>query len=214
MMTSAYDEMYLDDAMNNLGDMFDYAVNDCGIEGDDIYVWFFVSEIAKQFGRGNPKYIAGLSGSELASEINFRTKRMRLDVIPTSSIDKSPEYWVGWILAYYQWFTGLRFIDLYRNGLTFKRVLSLYPTLHEADITKFVDVANDIISNNKKNNNSLKEIRMARGLTQSSLAEKSGVSLRMIQLYEQGRQDIKKAQAISIVHIARVLGCEVEDLLE
>jgi DNA-binding Xre family transcriptional regulator len=33
-------------------------------------------------------------------------------------------------------------------------------------------------------------------------------------MYEQRNKDINKAQAVSLVKIARVLGCEVEDLLE
>ncbi len=32
MTTRAYEETYLNDAMNNLGDMLDYAVNDCGYD--------------------------------------------------------------------------------------------------------------------------------------------------------------------------------------
>lgn len=31
-MTHAYDEQYLSDAMNNLGEMMDYAVNTCHFE--------------------------------------------------------------------------------------------------------------------------------------------------------------------------------------
>ena len=57
-------------------------------------------------------------------------------------------------------------------------------------------------------------MRKASGLTQKKLSEDSGVSLRMIQLYEQKKQDINKAGAQSLVQIARVLGCDVEDLLE
>ena len=33
-------------------------------------------------------------------------------------------------------------------------------------------------------------------------------------MYEQRNKDINNAQAISLVRIARVLGCDVEDLLE
>ena len=51
-------------------------------------------------------------------------------------------------------------------------------------------------------------------MTQKELSENSGVSLRMIQQYEQRIKDINKGQAIGLANIARVLGCEVEDLLE
>ena len=34
MVTHAYNESYLNDAMNNLGDMFDYADSVLGFKGD------------------------------------------------------------------------------------------------------------------------------------------------------------------------------------
>jgi len=131
--------------MNNLGDMLDYAVNDCGFDAEEFFGYFIVSGVAEAFERGNPKYIAGLSGPELASEVIYRTFRSRQDTPSAENIDKSPEYWTGWILAYYQWYSVLRFSDMQKNGLTINRVLSLYPTLHEADISKFISVAEHII---------------------------------------------------------------------
>ncbi|MDE7439127.1 MAG: helix-turn-helix domain-containing protein [Clostridia bacterium] len=60
----------------------------------------------------------------------------------------------------------------------------------------------------------LKCIRTAKGYSQKQLAEMSGVSLRSIQMYEQRRKDINKAQSDSLFHLAKVLGCNMEDLLE
>lgn len=59
----------------------------------------------------------------------------------------------------------------------------------------------------------LKEIRSKENLTQLELADKSGVSPRMIQFYEQGVKDINKAQGITLYKIAQVLNCKIEDLL-
>lgn len=42
----------------------------------------------------------------------------------------------------------------------------------------------------------------------------SRTSLRMVQLYEQRKQDIRKAEAQTLVNLSRVLGCGVEDLFE
>ncbi|MDR2615419.1 MAG: XRE family transcriptional regulator [Oscillospiraceae bacterium] len=151
-MTRAYEETYLDDAMNNLGDMLDYAVNDCGFDIEDFFSSFIVSGVADKFEHGNPKYVAGLSGPELASAVIYKTRGTRLDAPPSENTDKSPEYWAGWILAYYQWYMASRFADMHRLGLTVARVLSLYPTLHEADMSKFVDVANHIIEKNSAAN--------------------------------------------------------------
>ena len=60
----------------------------------------------------------------------------------------------------------------------------------------------------------LKDIRSDKGLTQSQLAEASGVNLRILQYYEQGYKDINKAQAITLYKLAQVLECKIEDILE
>lgn len=59
----------------------------------------------------------------------------------------------------------------------------------------------------------LKEKRTVMGLSQSQLAEKSGVSKRAIQDYEQGYRDINGAKAIYIYKLAQALECNMEDLI-
>jgi DNA-binding XRE family transcriptional regulator len=201
--------------MNNLGDMFDYAVYDCGYQLSEFFSFFLVSGVADAFGKGNPKYVAGLSGPEIVDEILLKTKGALPEVKISENIDKSPEYWVGWILAYYQWYTARSFAELHELGITTDHLLNLYPTLHEADISKFVVLANKLIERNEKDSVAkLQKIRKAAGMTQKALADEADVSLRMIQLYEQRNKDINKASALTLAKVARVLGCEVEDLLE
>lgn len=60
----------------------------------------------------------------------------------------------------------------------------------------------------------LKEIRQKMGLSQRDLAERSGISLRMIQKYEQGQKDINKAQATTVFKLSKALKCNMEDLLD
>lgn len=62
--------------------------------------------------------------------------------------------------------------------------------------------------------NNLKRIREASKMSQSKLSEISGVSIRMIQHYEQGVKDINKAQAITVYKLAEALGCNMSDLIE
>lgn len=213
MMTNAYSELYLDDAMKNLGDMVEFAVCDLGFDPDDFWGWFISSGIASKFEKGNPKYIAGMSGFELAEAVLSKTNVSYEKKEPSCVEFKGREYWAGWILAYYQWKTGKRFEDIVKGGLTLSTVLSMY-VLHEADESKFVDAANEIIARNNKNRKSkLSEIRKARGFTQQQLSEASGVTLRMIQLYEQKQNDISKAQVTVVINLAKALGCEVEDLI-
>ena len=60
----------------------------------------------------------------------------------------------------------------------------------------------------------LKQIREANELSQSELSKLSGVNLRSIQMYEQRKNDIDKAQGQTLYKLSVVLCCEIEDLLE
>lgn len=114
--------------------------------------------------------------------------------------DYSPEYWCGWILAFYQWNTGKSFKEI-RSYLPMSEIYKLYPTLHEASEEKFVDIANSILER-KNLPTKLQTVRKAIGLSQKELSEKSGVTLRMIQQYEQRAKDINKAAAINLFALA------------
>ncbi len=215
MTTRAYPEIYLSDAMNALGDLLDYAVCDLGYDPEVFFQRFLISGIATFFGNGNPKYLVGLSGPELAGQVLFRTEGQYPAARVSESIEKSPAYWAGWALAYYQWQTALRFSYLYKHGLNMNSLLSLYPTLHEADLSKFTEVADHIIQESRSSAKSnLQQMRRLCDFTQKELAQVSGVSLRMIQLYEQGQQDIAKAESQTLIRLAKALGCDPEALLE
>ena len=51
-------------------------------------------------------------------------------------------------------------------------------------------------------------------MTQEELSKLSGVSLRMIQLYEQRQNDINKASGQTINALARALCCNFYDIME
>ena len=89
----------------------------------------------------------------------------------------------------------------------------MYDTLHEADITKFVETADKLMKEHFTETN-LKRIRTAYGRTQAEPARRSGVGLRSIQMYEQRHKDINKASVETVHSLAKVLGCTIEDLIE
>lgn len=60
----------------------------------------------------------------------------------------------------------------------------------------------------------LKDTREAKKISQKELSERSGVSIRMIQHYEQGVKDINKAQAMTVYKLAESLNCAVWEILE
>jgi len=192
--------------------MMDYAVNDCDFDGCMFLHMFISSGLAHQFERGNPKVVAGMSGVDLATEAISTTTGNIPNAVPSMIEYRTPEYWGGWALAHYQWYTARSFSSILRF-MPFSDILDMYYTLHEADITKFYEAADEIYTHARPHTN-LKRIRSAAGLSQSKLSADAGVSLRSIQMYEQRNKDINKAQALTIVKIARALGCEVEELME
>ena len=81
------------------------------------------------------------------------------------------------------------------------------------DIHHFVDRMNLLIHANRQEAN-LKRLRMYAQLSQSELASESEIPLRTIQQYEQRPKNINKAGADYVITLARILGCNAEDLLE
>lgn len=62
--------------------------------------------------------------------------------------------------------------------------------------------------------NPLKHYREKAKLSQSQLAEKAGISVRTLQDYEQGHKPLEGARAITVLTLARILSCTVEDLID
>lgn len=60
----------------------------------------------------------------------------------------------------------------------------------------------------------LKEMRQSRGLSQSQLAEKTGINVRTIQHYEQGSKNFDHARIDTILKCCIALNCKLEDLIE
>lgn len=211
-MIHAYDKDYLDDAMQNLGEAFDYAVNACNIGIDKFMEMFIVSGFSEQFEKGTPKIVSGMSGTELVMEIVAKAGLIYDFPEPQVEYDYSPEYWCGWIMAYYQWYSGRTFKNIV-GYITMKEVRKLYPTLHETAEEKFVDTVNAIIKR-KSDFTRLQTQRKKCGYSQRELAEKSKVNIRTLQQYEMRAKDINKAAVSTLMNLAKALSCKVEDLLE
>ena len=208
---NAYSKIYLEDAMHNLAIMLDYGTQADG-DPKKFFDRFIVSDISKQFERGNPKYLVGYSGIELARLVLKGTGADKTDT-SYSPFGRSAEYWSGWALAYLQWYTGMSFERLASRGVDIKALIRLYPTLHETDITKVVTTLLSILERNGSDCSPLKRQRKIAGLTQKQLAELAGVKIRMIQAYEQYDQDISKAEVATVMRLSKCLGCSVEDLI-
>ena len=211
-MIRAYEESYLSDAVRNLSAAFDYAINICKLDVEEFSVLFLRSRLSKEFEMGNPYIISGTSGIELIQKII-------LEIYPnykfpeyTMTMVSSKEYWAGYYLAQYQWFTARSFKDIFRK-ISLSEIIDMYNVYHEMDISHFIEELNKRYTNTILDTK-LKMHRMYSDMSQSELAKKSGVSLRAIQLYEQRVNDLNKAQVHTVYKLARALYCSVEDLLE
>ena len=216
MIIKQYEKTYLADVADNLGLMLEYAA---ACQYNPIAIWekFVRSNVAIEIERGNPKYLAGYSGRDyLEIVINtpsvFEYSSNKKLVLPKEYKQRDDLYWAGYALAHLQYETSLSFYNI-NKYFPLTLVIEMYPTLHEADIRKFLDIAISKIKREDTITN-LKLIRKARGLSQAELAKMAKVDLRSIQMYEQRNNDINKAQAQTLYNISKILGCRMEDLLE
>ena len=209
LMIRAYDKNYLAKAQNNMASMLDFAVYDLNEDLTSFYKKFLQSRVSRQFERGESAVIAGKSGVELALEV-LGNEKLASKYRPAAN--RTPEFWCGWALAYFQWFTNLSFLEI-NTFVPVAEVLAFYSPYHEMDISKFCDKMIELYNNRKVYAN-LKKFRLAAGFSQSELAEISGVPLRTIQQYEQSQKNINAAKAETVVKLAKSLNTTVENLLE
>lgn len=148
-MARAYKKTYLSSAMRNLAVMMDCGVRKYGYSIEEFYNKFLASDVSRQFASGNPRYLVGMSGAELADcvvEVSGGTVLNENN----GTYTVGPEYWAGWALAYYQWLSCRSFTYMLEKGLDINKVVAMYYPLHEADLSKFANAADAIIKKGKQ----------------------------------------------------------------
>lgn len=203
-MIHAYNETYLNSVMHNLGAVFDIAINALEIKIDLFADIFVNSKIARGIERGVPNILAGKSATEMLMII--LEKDIDYNLVP---INRTPEYWAGWVLANAQWYLNKTFKEII-SVMPLSTLINMYYPYHEADEMKIIEK----IKYHFSQVSSLKMIRKKRKLTQEQLAMLSGVNVRSIRSYEQGDNDILKAQGDTLLMLARALDCTIEELLQ
>ena len=211
-MIHAYDETYLVHSSRVLGWMLDSAVNLFDQDAAGFWRAFISTGYADRFGKGESRLLAGMTGYELAREVLEVAQVKYNHVEPSETTDLSPEYWAGWALAHYQWQTALSFaeIDAFAPIL---EVISCYSPYHEMDISRFCDHLDDLYRAAHPESR-LKEARERRGMTQEALSSASGVSLRMIQHYEQRSKNLGKAAFDTVFRLAQALRVSAQSIVE
>ena len=197
-------ELYEETAQNNFADMFDYAINDCGIGINEFEKMFISSEVAKRLDEDDALFLAGHSGIEWANLFIPENKQTN----PTfNNYKRSTEFWAGWALAYF-WLHSFYTLEEISKEVSFSEIRDMYFPYHEMDITKFYDDMMYLCNNNK-----LKKYRKKAKLSQHELSLISSIPLKTIQKYESNERSIAKAQVDTIIKLAKALNCSVEDLV-
>lgn len=240
-MTHVYDEKLRPKACDNLGRMLDFAVHSLRQDAVSMMDLFIASGLAARFGTGDIKLIAGMSGIELAYETLERSGLTYERTSPRHTASLSAEYWCGSTLASAQWELGCSFSTImesfsvsgFLSDYSRKRVefLDALPLDISSDdrtaklkrfgsdyaeeaARSFSDVLSSGSSVADSSDTRLKKERIKNSLSQSQLAEASGVPLRTLQQYEQRQKDINKARSEYVLALSRVLGCDPSSLLE
>lgn len=128
-MIHAYDKSYLSKAQTTLASMLDFAVYDLKLSLASFYGIFLASNVSLRFGSGDAALIAGKSGVELALEV-LGDESLADKYRPAAN--RSPEYWAGWALAYFQWQTNLTFRQI-DSLIPITEILAMYTPYHEMD---------------------------------------------------------------------------------
>lgn len=205
-----FDGFYLEPMMEKLGAIFDICIRCNGIPGDQVAQAFVDSELAWQFEHQNPKYVAGLSGEELALILGERTE-LNI-VLPDEPLNGfTPQFWLGQMLAYFQAKTAWPYRRIFEY-LDYDRLEGLFLRHGEDDPEFFCEYLKALLAQQPFQSR-LKSLRKSARLTQQELAEKSAVSLRSLQQYEQGAKSLEKASAETVRKLSLVLGCSMEELL-
>ena len=212
-MIHAYSELYIENAQRVLAQMMHYAVYELELDYDPFARLFLQSGVAEQFGRGNPRYVAGMSGTELAAEVLRRVTGQKQTPAATPCYDRTDAYWTGHTLAWYQWYANVSFRELF-SEVPCASIAGMYRKYHEMDLRHAaaeIDRLRRLSAYYCKTG--LKVSRERAGLSQRELAAASGVPLRTIQQYEQRQKDLSKASFDTVRRLAGALSCRPEALL-
>ena len=222
----AYNRSYLENVKSNLGAMLDCGINTLEFGPRDFYNMFLDSDMSDKINRGDAYSICTLGGVELAEYVVCfamnNSKYIHVKKASDPAFNQhlndaiinvnSKEYWAGTVIAEYAWEKNMSYQEL-DGYISVEEVIALYKDFTNAD-SLVINIRLDEMLNAKKKVAKLKLRREMLGLSQSELAQQSGIPLRTLQQYEQRRKNINNAKAVYLVDLASVLRCEVRDLIE
>ena len=151
-MSLPYPESFLSHAQDNLGEMFDYAVNTKDYDINNFHKLFLKSSVSNYFENGNIQFILGMTGIELFYHIVWELKIKTEDFqygchIATSS----DEYRAGSLLAFFQYWSNKSFVEI-NNYFSMDKFVEFSRLWYDYDDDEiFHKIMNEIIKIEYKN---------------------------------------------------------------
>lgn len=204
----SYDENYVKQVKENMGDMLQYACLDNNYNPDTFFKMFLDSGLARKIEIGDIATIAGKSGIELA-DLVLVSCGLKAEFEPVWNGDYSIYYWAGYILAEYQWYTSKRFEDIWKH-MSIRKLLLKYEKLHQINTMYALEEIDEMV--NDKNKIPLNQLRVAKGLTQKELAKRASMNISQIQRLEYGERKVENLTLKSAINLAKALGVSVNDI--
>ena len=170
---------------------------------------FIQSGLARRFEIGDVSIVAGKSGPELVYMVLSDVEHKKDYPTPAWRENRSDLYWSGWVLSYFQWHENLTFSEIWDN-ISIRMLQKMYPTLHEADITKVVDTMEGMIKPSRKSK--IQSLRLTRGLTQQELAEYAHMTVSQLKRIEYGERKIENLSLKTAIALSKALGVGIEEL--
>lgn len=213
-MNRAYASSSLNDAQDNLGQVIHFAVNECHYDLDEFVSGFSGTVIAYHF--EHDRYvICEKTGIELFFDICEATgKHLKSKEPDDYTLDYSPEYWTGMILATYQWYSGLSFFTI-NQVIKASKIRDLFDPFHEADITKSLEYLDQIFLRDKKETY-LQYYRENFLYSISDISRITKIPVEILKKCEimSDKPLINSLSGNELHSLAKLFKCKIDDLLE
>lgn len=152
-MENAYSKNYLSQARTIMANLFDIFINEYNYSIIDFQNLLIKSKFAESLKDGDICYWCGKSSYEIALLMSEKLSFKELSKLAEKNaynFSKSPEYWAGWALAFFQWKTNLSFQEIFKK-VSIEEIISMYNPYHEMDISNFcIDIVKKYFMEEKK----------------------------------------------------------------
>jgi len=136
----AYSELYISAGRRTIAHSFNYAVNRMKIPLEEYIQKFLAFKYLPLMEKGDPHYLVGVSGTELALEVCNTTT----DDEEFLEYKPNLEFWVGWILSYYQWSRNISYREIIEK-FPVERFVQSFRTFHECSEDKMLEYMDSVI---------------------------------------------------------------------